>query len=93
MKRVADKDDLDNVGEFAWGDEGGVRHIMIALPRPRPTAPDDYIMNYLPVALGPNTPGKHWGWDGNEDAPTLTPSVHCIGHWHGWVRGGMLVEA
>jgi Family of unknown function (DUF6527) len=93
MKRVLDKDDVDHVGEFAWGEERGVRYIMLALPRPKADAPDDYIMNYLPVALGANAPGKCWGWDGNEDAPTLTPSIHCIGHWHGWARGGMLIEA
>jgi hypothetical protein len=93
MKRIADKGDVDNVGEFAWGDENGVRYIMIALPCPRADAPDNYIMNYLPVINGGNMPGKRWGWDGNEDAPTLTPSIHCIGHWHGWVRNGALVEA
>jgi hypothetical protein len=93
MKRAVDKDGVDNVGEFAWGDENGVRHIMVALPRPTPQAPDNYIMNYLPVHPGGNVPGKGWGWDGNEDNPTLTPSIHCVGHWHGWVRAGMLVEA
>lgn len=31
-----------------------------------------------------------WGWDQNERAPTLTPSIHHIGHWHGWVRAGRM---
>ena len=35
----------------------------------------------------------HWGWDGNKERPTLTPSVHAVGHWHGYVRDGSLVEA
>lgn len=30
-----------------------------------------------------------WDWDGNMDAPTLSPSVHHVGHWHGWLRGGV----
>jgi hypothetical protein len=30
-----------------------------------------------------------WQWDGNEDAPTLSPSVHHVGHWHGWLRNGV----
>jgi hypothetical protein len=93
MKRVADKDDVDSVGEFAWADEDGKRYIMVALPRPRADVPDDYIMNFLPVVQGANVPGAGWGWDSNEDRPTLTPSIHCIGHWHGWIRAGMLVEA
>lgn len=93
MKRVADKDDVDHVGEFAWSEEEGKQYIMIALPRPKPEYPDGYIMNYLPVSSAGNIPGVHWGWDGNIEAPTLTPSINCIGHWHGWVRNGMLVEA
>jgi hypothetical protein len=93
MKRLAFVGEIDNTGEFAWEIQDGVRYIILALPRPRPNEPNDYIMNRLPVVAGPNNPGKAWGWDSNEDQPTLTPSIHCIGHWHSWVRAGMLVEA
>jgi len=30
-----------------------------------------------------------WDWDGNVEKPTLTPSVHWIGHWHGFLRNGV----
>ena len=40
-----------------------------------------------------------WEWDGNEDKPTLSPSVHhqftitTTGekktHWHGWLKQGV----
>lgn len=30
-----------------------------------------------------------WDWDGNRDKPTLSPSVHHVGHWHGWLRNGV----
>lgn len=30
-----------------------------------------------------------WQWDGSTDAPTLTPSVNHVGHWHGWLRNGV----
>jgi len=30
-----------------------------------------------------------WEWDGNLDAPTLLPSVHRVGHWHGWLKNGV----
>lgn len=30
-----------------------------------------------------------WAWNGSYDAPTLTPSVYHIGHWHGWLRNGV----
>lgn len=40
---------------------------------------------------------KVWSWDGNESAPTLTPSVNCNGEagcgWHGFVQNGKLVGA
>lgn len=31
-----------------------------------------------------------WTWDGNKEAPTLTPSIDVIGVWHGWLRAGKL---
>jgi hypothetical protein len=36
--------------------------------------------------------GALWKWDGNEDAPTLTPSLHLVGQWHGWMKNGELVS-
>ncbi|MCV0384907.1 MAG: hypothetical protein K5821_00515 [Nitrobacter sp.] len=30
-----------------------------------------------------------WQWDGSLDRPTLHPSVHHVGHWHGWLRNGV----
>lgn len=34
-------------------------------------------------------PSPSWDWDGNLEAPTLTPSVHHVGHWHGFLRAGI----
>ncbi|TAN09875.1 MAG: hypothetical protein EPN45_07225 [Rhizobiaceae bacterium] len=28
-----------------------------------------------------------WEWNGNLDKPVLHPSVHHVGHWHGWLGG------
>ncbi len=39
-----------------------------------------------------NPVGARWGYDGNADAPTLTPSLHVIGKWHGWMRAGSLIS-
>lgn len=39
-------------------------------------------------------PGRQgWVWDGNRDAPTLSPSVHHVGHWHGFLQKGFWVQA
>jgi len=37
-----------------------------------------------------NPGGPSWEWDGNEEQPTLSPSVHAIDRWHGWVRNGRM---
>lgn len=36
--------------------------------------------------------GHSWEWDGNREKPTLNPSVHAVGCWHGWVRSGRMVS-
>lgn len=30
-----------------------------------------------------------WNWNGSLDKPTLHPSVHHRGHWHGWLKNGV----
>lgn len=34
-----------------------------------------------------------WEWDGNREVPTLNPSVHHVGHWHGWLKAGFWTQA
>lgn len=38
----------------------------------------------------PNAPDNHpgWSWDGNVDKPTLSPSIHRLGSWHGFLKAG-----
>ncbi len=40
----------------------------------------------------PVTGDQHpvWQWDGSREAPTLSPSIHVIGRWHGFLRAGKL---
>ena len=33
--------------------------------------------------------GPSWQWNGSLAAATLIPSVHHIGHWHGWLKNGI----
>lgn len=48
----------------------------------------------LPVHRLAPTPIRKpsWFWNGNVMEPTLTPSVHHIGHWHGYVTAGRMVS-
>lgn len=50
------------------------------------------------VALRPsqvNAVGASWQWDGNREAPTITPSVNCekICGWHGFIEAGQFRDA
>jgi hypothetical protein len=45
-------------------------------------------------------PGKpHWQWNGNKEAPTLSPSIQVHAYpgwtegWHGYLREGKLIDA
>ena len=46
------------------------------------------------IAVGPqpvsaSPAGPVWSWDGNEDCPTVTPSINVIGCWHGFLTAGV----
>lgn len=41
---------------------------------------------------GKNGGVAQWGWDGNREAPTFTPSVNCGGCWHGYIERGRCVD-
>lgn len=40
------------------------------------------------VRRGPPPTDRVWGWDGNLDKPTLQPSIHQPGCWHGHLQAG-----
>lgn len=59
------------------------------------------------VLIGPSPVGRAhpdglciWGWDGNRDRPTLTPSINCLAEkdgkptsgcgWHGFITNGVM---
>jgi hypothetical protein len=46
----------------------------------------------IPIQKGSAPGNRVWGWDGNEVMPTLTPSIHTIDHWHGYLTNGRLVS-
>ena len=90
--------ELREVGDFFWKviqhREGQRRWLYLALPlelekegRNRGWVRSQWSID----RPDPNT-GHSWSWDGNEEAPTLSPSLHAVGVWHGWVREGRLVE-
>ena len=58
----------------------------------------------VPLVVDGIKQGATWDWDGDEDNPTLAPSIKTYGNrsregrrssmgWHGWMRQGKLVTA
>ena len=93
MRQVGN-DPLQRRGDFywkVWGD--GTRELILGIPiadygpRTDRYTPTGWTIDHK------NHRGAQWSWDGNEDAPTLLPSLHAVGIWHGWVTAGQLVEA
>lgn len=46
-----------------------------------------------PHGIDPDGIKATWRWDGNRTRPTLDPSIHHVGHWHGWLKNGVWVQA
>ncbi len=88
-RRVADADCVREPGDFCvrWNPGHDQAEIWILLPGDGP-----HDKRRLPLcggqSKGPDT--CHWGWDGNEDRPTLTGSILGPGVWHGYLRAGRL---
>lgn len=80
-------------GDFAWDTdlnedrsaERNERYLYLHLP-------GDTTWCAIRVQRGQPGGQRVWGWDGDEDKPTLTPSIHCPGLWHGFLRAGRLVS-
>jgi hypothetical protein len=60
--------------------EGGLLYLHCQLPGANFCA--------IPIQRGPHSSPEPWGWDGNEDAPTITPSINLVGYWHGFFEKG-----
>lgn len=89
---------LKNPGDFFWIRDaaGEPTHICLAIPGDQGGS-----VVPIPVVRGPQTDQPfRWGWDGNEESPTLTPSIwrnqstaehpNVPNEWHGMLESGRL---
>lgn len=54
---------------------------------------DGVLENGIPAewtVSGPNQNGAQWSLSGSKDKPTLSPSLHWVGVWHGFLTDGFL---
>lgn len=90
MERHESAVSLNKVGDFYWKfDDDNRRSLVVNIPNlnTRGYTMSEWTIDYK------NECDVQWTWDGNEDKPTLTPSLHAVGVWHGKVTAGQLVEA
>lgn len=76
------------IGDFSWRymPDGTLDGMAIILP-----TPTGQTQSYQPV--NPRTPEpQRWGFDGNLDRPTLSPSILLHGCWHGYLIKGRLIS-
>src|SRR5574343_915858 len=80
------------LGDYCFVDDDSA--IFIRMPDGPHFPSENGTLMRWPLKPGHNQPGidpnEHWQWDGNRDYPTLTPSLHWEGVWHGWLRAGKL---
>lgn len=71
-------------GSSAFIDE---QHRILYIWLPGSSGPD--ALRVTTSKTEPATDARLWWWDGNEEAPTLDPSIAPPG-WHGYLRAGRL---
>ncbi len=81
-RRVPVGDPCKEVGDFYITPDRSA--IVIRLPPPA-------SIPAARLSLVANDDGPHWTLTGTDDAPTLEPSIHDVGRWHGWLRAGKLI--
>ena len=83
--RISHKDLCKNGDMGDWYIPKDSSGIFIKFPNPSQT------VTYWPFDE-PLENGSIWKWDGNREAPTLTPSLHWVNVWHGWMKNGELIS-
>ena len=82
-------------GAFEWSSDGhGCRYLNFRAPN---GYPDDWGIHSIPIEPVGHE-GPSWSWDGNEDSPTVSPSISTkhvedgklVEHFHCWIKNGVI---
>ena len=96
VSRIWDAED----GTFCWRqvrEPDGREFRCILIKMPYDTGVERHTSLHVLRVKGPGDPeppSPYWDWDGNEDQPTLAPSIGCgmprNSDWHGYLKAGRL---
>lgn len=82
---------FERAGQFTWSmDEAGQRSLVVAVPMSkdlRRFAACAWTIDHK------NHCDAQWWWNKDKAKPTLKPSLHWVGVWHGHVEDGVMREA
>ena len=82
------------LGAYLWDTDAESRHRTLTILLPTPGTRIGYSPHRLFMEHAPNNWAKPVpinGWDGNEQFPTLHPSINT-GFWHGYIESGIILD-
>ena len=90
-----DVDDLFENGEVGdWCFANGDTVLWLVVPDPKNLVSPG--KNHVHLHVTPSEKTPCWEFDGNKEAPTLSPSIRVGSRdderWHGYLRGGKLIS-
>ncbi len=75
----AEGEPLQEPGDFKFDEDREYLYIVL---------PGRKSADAIRIRRGAQGGDRVWGWDGNEEAPTLEPSILDHNHWHGYLHAG-----
>lgn len=103
-KNLYDLETNGLVGDWSFLENEQGLHIFLRHPRKEQEIFGDEARGeivHLPIRIGESISSPVcWGWNGNREAPTITPSILVYGgdgnggrteYWHGFLTDGKLV--
>jgi len=81
-RKVAFGTGMEKPGDFCFDESRTTLYVWY----PETSAPDA-----IAISRSPSCDSRVWLWDGNEDAPSLYPSLGSW-TWHGWLNAGKLTS-
>jgi hypothetical protein len=79
---------LERPGDYTFAEDEATLYVWL----PGMGGPDALQIRRGSALAGTAERGHVWGWNGSVERPTLTPSIHAPGQWHGYLTDGRLVS-